>query len=78
MQLTVVCVQNGKQAEKEMELLNLGPSDEKQIKKLTYSKKPKAKKTNTLKTLITSGKRNAPAFSFGGDLVGEENGGALH
>ena len=63
-----------------MELLNLGPSDEKQIKKLKYSKKPKAKKTNTLKTLLTSGKQssNAPAFSFGGDLVGEENGGALH
>ena len=63
-----------------MELFNLGPADETQIKKLTYSEKPKAKKTNSLKTLITSGKQssNAPAFSFGGDLVGEENGGALH
>ena len=50
--------QEGHQAERDMDLFNLGPSDEKQMKKITHTKKPKTKKTNALKTSQTPGKQN--------------------
>ena len=46
------------QAKKDMDLYKLGPSDEKQMKQTTHTKKPKTKKTNMLKTSQTPGKQN--------------------
>ena len=70
--------QEGHQAERDMDLFNLGPSDEKQMKKITHTKKPKTKKTNALKTSQTAGKQSniGSGDSISG-FVGEENDKAL-